>query len=126
MGQVLPGTPGAELVEDGVEDLAYFGGAGPTAPGWRGQQRPEDRPLGIGQVGLVESSCLGGGGAGRTWRRAGAGSHGGKLQRWPRETSLVVEPHETEKPRPYPVYSSFQIPSELAPRPRPPGRGGPV
>src|SRR3954453_13922638 len=112
MGQVLPGTPGAEPVQDGVEDLAHRGGAGPAAPGWRGQQRWEDRPLGIGQVGLVEASGLGRGGAGRPRRLAGAGSHRRGLSPGPRESSVVVGPYETEKASAYPAYSDFQMPSE--------------
>src|SRR3954453_12831237 len=112
MGQVLPGTPGAEPVPDGVEDLPHRGGAGPAAPGWRGQQRLEDRPLGIGQVGLVEASGLGRGGAGRPRRLAGAGSHRRGLSPGPRESSVVVGPYETEKASPYPAYSDFQMPSQ--------------
>jgi len=53
MGQQVPGTAGAEHVEDRVEDFADVRLAGPASARRRGQQGPDDLPLGIGQVGLV-------------------------------------------------------------------------
>ncbi len=98
MGQEVPGTTRAKLVEDGVEHLTQVGFARPAAAGRRGQQRPENLPLDIGQIGVVEASGLGRGGAWRSWGLAGAGAHDGRFQRWSsRGPSVVVEPHETEK-----------------------------
>ena len=67
MRQEVPGTSGAEVVEDGVEDLSHVGGAWPSAAGRRWEQGSENVPLGVGQVGLIGASRL----RGRSPRRAG-------------------------------------------------------
>ena len=50
--QQLPLAAGAGLVEQGVEHLADVGRARPAAGLGRRDQRLDDRPLGVGQVGL--------------------------------------------------------------------------
>jgi hypothetical protein len=78
VGQEVPGTSGAEVVENGVEDLSHVSGAGPSAAGRRWEQGSEDVPLGVGEVGIVGGARLGGGGARGPWSGLGA-RHGRKI-----------------------------------------------
>ena len=75
VGQEIPGASGAEVIEDGVEDLSHVGSAGPSAAGRGREQGPEDVPLGVGEVGVVGGAGLGGGTTRRPWGGLGAG-HG--------------------------------------------------
>lgn len=60
VGEQPPGRPAAEVVEDGVEDLAERGRR-PAALGGSGlrfrEEGFEGLPLGVGQVGVVMFSC---------------------------------------------------------------------
>ena len=51
-GQITPGTPAFDQVQDGLEDAAAIGGRTATLGGL-GQQGLEIGPLGVGQVGVV-------------------------------------------------------------------------
>jgi hypothetical protein len=53
VGEHVPLAAGAVEVEQRVEDLAHVDRAGPAAGLGRGDQRPEDRPLVVGEVGRV-------------------------------------------------------------------------
>ena len=77
VGQQFPGAPGAEVVEDGVEDLAKVSGAGPASAGWGRKEGLEDLPLSVGEVGVVGASGLGSLGPWRTLELDFAG-HGGE------------------------------------------------
>lgn len=52
-GQHPPGAAGTHDGEDGVDDLAARVFLAPSQFGWRGQQRGDEVPLGVGEVGGV-------------------------------------------------------------------------